>query len=162
MDDPPLVAYPATMPTILFVLMSLWATPSASDDIQLTPAQRKEYNDTFQRSEVKYLRQVLNAYVSGKELPDLAYDALKQFDSAYYRSKFIVISSMPPKGGGCQVQLIFQDRPDALFKAWVWRDQGSKRRFELRAFEQVDVGADSIAAIQRKYKRLLEDKVHAM
>jgi hypothetical protein len=141
------------------------APPKAAEpgqDVQLTKDQLDEYYAVYKRREVKYLRTVLDAYLAGKPRRDLAFDALRTYDKAYYRSKFIVITIVTPSGGGSLVTLMFQNRPDSLFKAWVWLDQTVENHLELRQFERVDVGPESIAALQKKYRRLLEDKAHAM
>jgi hypothetical protein len=134
----------------------------AEQDARLGASELQEYYATYKRPEVKYLRTVMNAHLKGESRRDLAYGALKDFDSAYYRSKFIVITIVTPSGGGALMQIMFQDRPDSLFKAWVWEDSHNRNRLELRQFERVDVGPETIAALQKKWKSLLDDKVHAM
>jgi hypothetical protein len=133
-------------------------------EVQFSPDEVKEYYAVYKRPEVKYLRTVLNAYLAGKPRTDTAYDALRNFDKDYYRSKFIVITIVTPSGGGSLLTLMFQDRPDALFKAWVWMEPMGlkKQQLELRQFERAEVGPESIAALRKKYRRLLNDKAHAM
>lgn len=135
---------------------------AGDQEMQLTPEQAKEYYATYKRPEVKYLRTVLNASLKGEQRPDAGFDQLKSVDSAYFRSKFIVITIVTPSGGGSLMTLMFQDRPDTLFKALVWKDSKNPSRLELRQFEKAEVGPESVTALQRKYKRLLADKTHAM
>ncbi len=58
---------------------------------------------------------------------------LVKFDKSYYKSKFIVWSSEPSKYGGMNTSIVFVDKPDTIFWAYVYRLAGDGE-YVLRGF----------------------------
>ncbi len=121
---------------------------------------------------VTYLRQSLNAYLAksyaacsaancplglldGVHYPDSAVselDALPPEYKDYLQSKFVVLSTDIAPGGGESIVIIFKDKPDILFYAWVYGYHG--HGFDLRGFSVYDPaknGAPSILETQKTY-----------
>jgi hypothetical protein len=86
---------------------------------------------------------------------------LDKWDKAYFRSKFIVMSRDDNTFGGTFITILFQDRPDKVFVTWVY-PEGENKRLTLRRLEAGDYSEEDIRRINIRYKKLIEDKVHAM
>jgi len=109
--------------------------------------------------------------LDGKQCPDgVYYDAnydpdgifeegdydndLSKINQDYLKSQFIVLEEGPAATGGASILLIFKDKPDKVFYAWVYRYLSEDDKiigFDLRALEEYDVtknGAPSLAETQ--------------
>ena len=104
---------------------------------------REAYLATYRDPSVVHVRKALDEFLRGgmdgidpfavdEDTLDGNASGLRAFDSTYYTSKFVVYSLEPGIGGGMLVSLIFRDRPDAMFVAWVYPLSGSE--LSLRAF----------------------------
>jgi hypothetical protein len=125
--------------------------------------QEIEYGQLVAQDEfVLYLRRAVDDYLSGDFLPcdstgcthrglvngehyaDTAYDAdlgdfsLTGIDSSSLSGKFIVVGTDIAPGGGESVLLLFKDRPDRIFHAWVY-DYGNGG-YDLRSFNPYEPG----------------------
>lgn len=90
---------------------------------------------------IKQIRIALNGYLDGTNtgLEDSALNVtsdemkcgLNNFSKIYYRSKFVILSASDNDYGGVQVFLVFVDKPDTVFWAWVYGISGEQR---LRTF----------------------------
>src|SRR5262249_47446994 len=63
--------------------------------------------------------------------------------------------------GGALITIMFQDRPDKVFVTWVY-PEGAGRKLTLRKFDAGEFSDEDIRRINVRYKKLLNDKVHAM
>ena len=130
----------------------------ATEEVNFTPEELKEYYKVYDAPDVKYLRIVFNAYLAGTRGKEKEYEVLRGFDKEYYKSKFIVLAVNGGILGGNFITIMFQDRPDKAFKAWVYK----RGKYELRAFEPAKFSEDVVKRIQVRYRKFLQDKKHAM
>ena len=138
------------------------AGSSGESEASFTPAQLKNYYAVYSAPEVRYLRTLFDGYLSGSAGHEGEFEILKQWSPEYYRSKFIVISRGRAVMGGTSIDLIFQQKPDTVFYAWVFNTAG-EQPLELRSFEPSDSWAKAdMSRVRAVYKSLLEDKDHAM
>jgi hypothetical protein len=88
---------------------------------------------------------------------------LDAFDKEYYKSKFIVATiDEDTETKGCRhIQIIFQDKPDRIFYAWICQlDNGD---YELRSFNSKDyIDPEAMKEMVKFYEPLLFDKKHAL
>lgn len=111
------------------------------------------YNLGINDPNIKLIRKKINEYVSGKiktdyETEQLAIDGMKNFDIDYFKSKFALISNEDGKYGGKWMTIVFINRPDRIFFAWVLHDR-------FVGFGDADWKEDGIKFIQ-KDKQLLD------
>jgi len=130
-------------------------------EAHFTPQQLQQYYNVYKLPDVKFLRTLFNAYLGGTGGTKAEIALLKEWDKNYYHSKVMVTSRDIHPFGGTSVQFMFEDRPDKVFDAWIY-PAGSSRKLELRALDQADFSAEDIRRIKIRYKKSLEDKVHAM
>lgn len=102
------------------------------------------YNNPF----VRHIRIALNGYLDGsnKGIEDdsvingMGEDTnnlncgLSKFDKSYYKSKFIIWNSEPNKYGGMATDIVFIDKPDTIFWAWVYQYHNEGSDYILRGF----------------------------
>jgi hypothetical protein len=93
--------------------------------------------------------------------PQEEHQALDRWSKEYFRSKFVVLSRDRNTFGGTLITILFQDRPDKVFVAWVY-PEGANKKLTLRRFDAGEFNEEDIRRIKIRYKTLLEDKVHAM
>lgn len=134
----------------------------------------EDYYRVYKNPAVLFLRKALNAYLnndsSGVHISNVAVEkntgegiisGLDFFDKEYYKSKFIVLTINKSINGGIDIQILFQDKPDRIFYAWVY--QLADGSFELRGFNSKEkMEPKAMEAIQVEYKTFLEDKEHAL
>ncbi len=130
-------------------------------EAHFTPEQLQSYYLVYKNPDVRYLRTVFNAYLHGATGEDEEFKLLSKWDKDYYHSKFVVLSRNGNTFGGTLITIIFQGRPDKVFVAWVYAE-GAERNLTLRAFDLGNFTDEDIRRIRMRYKKLLEDKVHAM
>lgn len=163
-DSSPIIPTIAPTPT---------STPIAP--IQFTQDQLQGYYDSYKDPYVIHLRKALNGYLDGTNYgmdgpasvikPDTSINGLlgglSSFDKSYYRSKFIVYSIDNSFAGGKDIYVVFQDKPDKVFLAWVYQLAGGA--YDLRGFSQVlKYTPDNMSQMQQQYKTFLNDKIHAL
>jgi hypothetical protein len=132
-----------------------------AEEAHFTQEQLKEYYLVYENSDVRYLRTLFDAYLSGAPGRDEEFKALSQWAKDYYRSKFIVLSRDPGTFGGTFITIMFQDHPDKAFVAWVYKE-GEKQEFALRRIELAELSKEDIRRMQIRYRAFLMDKIHAM
>lgn len=83
---------------------------------------------------IKRIRLALKGYLDGSNdgvedsalTNELSKDNLKcglnNFDKSYYKSKFLILSASDNDYGGVQAYIIFVDKPDKIFWAWVYNE----------------------------------------
>jgi curved DNA-binding protein CbpA len=137
------------------------AVSSGESEHPFTPEQLKTYYTFYSAPDVQYLRTLFDGYLAGASGHEREFNLLKQWSPDYYRSKFIVISRYRAVMGGTEIDVIFQQKPDKVFYAWVYPVAGQS--LELRSFQPSNAFAKAdMSQVGVAYKSLLEDKDHAM
>lgn len=132
-----------------------------------------KYDEEIRSNEfVKYLRRSLDDYSNNEYIPcndtckfyglyqgqhfeDSAYSTYFKtniIDLEYLKSKFIVLQTDIAPGGGSSILILFKNRPDKVFYAWVYSNDG--KYFDLRGFEEYfsdDLTRTDIENIQKVY-----------
>ena len=115
-----------------------------------------QYLSVYQDPYVINLKQSLNKYLTiGNGINDLV-----SYDSSYYKSKFVVLTINNNIGGGKDIQIIFQDKPDMVFSAWVYKLATGE--YELRSFNSKDYNKQTLNKIISSYNSLIFDKNHSI
>lgn len=130
-------------------------------EAQFTPEQLKDYYLVYENPDVRYLRTVFDAYLYGKSVREDELKLLRKWGKQRLRSKFIVLSREENTFGGTLIRIMFQEKPDKVFVTWVY-PEGSEERLTLRRFDVDKFSEEEIRRIKVRYRRFLEDKVHAM
>lgn len=152
-------------------------TPLKQTELKSLILEQKDlegYYRVYKNPFVLYLRKALNAYlandssqacifkgaVTKDERSDIV-TGLGAFSEDYYKSKFIVATINDNKENGKDIQIIFQDKPDRIFYAWVGNNPSgeicllgfnSKEHFDEKAMkEMIDY-----------YRPYLFDKEHTL
>lgn len=86
---------------------------------------------------------------------------LDKWNKEYFRSRFIVLSRDGNTFGGTLITILFQDRPNKVFVAWVY-PEGTNKNLTLKGFDAGDFNDEDIRRIKIRYKKIMEDKSHAM
>ena len=110
-----------------------------------------------------HVRKALNGYLAGTNegLSDPDDVGLDSFSKDYYRSKFVVVWFDNSIAGGKDISILFQDKPDKLFTAWVYKTAVGE--YELRGFWQSSTYTDEkLQELNKRFKTYLEDKDHAL
>ncbi|MDD3607969.1 MAG: hypothetical protein PHQ20_04225 [Candidatus Moranbacteria bacterium] len=129
------------------------------------------YEDPF----VVHLRKAFNGYLDGtndgmdnpdivieKNLEQGAVSGLSAFDKDYYKSKFVVLFLGDSLAGGKQMNIIFQDKPDKIFQAWVYKTEGEDGHYDLRGFWEDSEQTKNIDPILQEFNSLIFDKEHSI
>jgi hypothetical protein len=97
---------------------------------------------------VVHLRKALDNYASGSSdgIEEFAIDDGQQaglmfYSKQYYRSPFIILHYEQHLGGGRDIAIVFRDRPDRVFRAWVYQIGDT---CWLRHFEAWPLAAEDI------------------
>lgn len=145
---------------------------SAIEPLTATEEELKQYKETLTNPYVVHVRTALNGYLDGSNEgmwnPDLTINkheegeyisGLAAFDKSYYRSKFVVLAVKDFVGGGKEINIIFQDKPDTLFSAWVYSPGGgASNHYDLRKFWQKQGwGPKEMSGIQTALSSYLYD-----
>jgi hypothetical protein len=130
-------------------------------EAQFTPGQLEQYYLVYKNSDVRYLRTLFDAYLNNSGGTEKEHEALHKWNKDYFRSKFIVLSREDNTFGGTVITILFQDRSDKVFVAWVYPEGGDKK-LALRRFEVGDFSDEDIRRMKLRYKKLIEDRIHAM
>lgn len=140
----------------------------------IEPKDLEGYYRVYKNPFVLYLRKALNAYLANdsdevnismaavqKESSEGIISGLDSFNKDYYKGKFIVLTINDGLGGGKDMQIIFQDKPDRIFYAWVY--QLADGNYELRGFNSKESSdKKGMEKIIDYYKPYLLDKEHAL
>ncbi len=108
----------------------------------------------FNNLEAKYLRQILNEYI---QKPDRdTTNGLTDTDVSYYESPFIVYEENKSLAGGKQLEIIFVNKPDKMFTAWVYKLATGE--YQLKGFGQnARVSSDILEKIKTEYNQYFEN-----
>ena len=86
---------------------------------------------------------------------------LEQVDPLYLSSRFTVYKiEGEPLTGGRQVSILFIDKPDRIFKAWMYLTGDGV--YELRGFKDSGITPEQIAVMRKSYEKLMLDREHAL
>ena len=144
--------------------------------LEFAEEQLESYYSSYINPYVTHARKALDGYLDGSNygmgVPELVIDpeqktdkviyGLGSFDKDYYQGKFIVYIINDSIAGGKEISIIFQDKPDKLFTAWVYKFSGEEG-YDLKGFWQ-DLSFDEkkMAEIRQLYKNQLEDREYAI
>lgn len=137
-------------------------------------AEQSNYYKVYDNPYVIYLRKSFNAYLNNdinsvsisttaieKNIKDGIINGLDSFDKSYYKSKFVVITINDSLAGGKDIQIIFQDKPDRIFYAWVY--QLSDGNYELRGFNSKEnIDKNEMDKIIETYRSYIFDGNHSL
>ncbi|EKD86860.1 MAG: hypothetical protein ACD_37C00121G0004 [uncultured bacterium] len=152
-------------------------TPIELKEIKTSDLNQKEleeYYQVYKKPYVQYLRKALNAYLANDSSDiSISIAAVKEdrregiitgldaFDKSYYKSKFVVVTINDNIGGGKDIQIMFQDKPDRIFYAWVY--ELADGTYELRGFNSKEYfDPETMKEVSEAYKQFLLDKEHAL
>lgn len=102
----------------------------------------ENYKSVYREDSITFLRKALNAYIENdsskacisqsavtkSDSKDYGIEkitsGLEAFDKSYYKSKFVVATYVDNKEtkGSKDIQIIFKDKPDRIFYAWIGRN----------------------------------------
>ncbi|OGH23458.1 MAG: hypothetical protein A2629_00225 [Candidatus Levybacteria bacterium RIFCSPHIGHO2_01_FULL_41_15] len=139
-----------------------------------TPKEIEEYYAVYKNPYVLFLRKALSAYLAGdgsqvcilqgavkEDHREGIITGLDAFDKEYYKSKFIVATIGDNQENGKDIQIIFQDKPDRIFYAWVGKNpDGDTCLIGFNSKEYFD--PDKVKDLNEVYKEFLLDKEHAL
>lgn len=151
--------------------VSIENNKSIDKPLVLDQKDREAYYRVYKEPSVIYLRKALNAYLANdhssiattaieKDRLEDTIGGLDSFDKEYYKSKFVVLAINNAIGGGKDIQIIFQDKHDRAFNAWVYKLAGGE--YELRSFYSVEGKEQIVKDIVEDYKSYIFDKEHAL
>lgn len=154
-------------------------TPSATTTTKETimdasKDQLEGYYRVYQNPSVIFLRKALNAYLANdsagvnismaavqSETRDGIISGLSSFSKDYYKSKFVVVTINKGISGGDDIQILFQDKPDRIFYAWVYKLASGD--YELRGFNSKEnIDQKALKEMIDYYGPLLFDKTHSL
>jgi hypothetical protein len=130
-------------------------------EAQFTPQQLEQYYLVYKNPDVRYLRTLFDFYLKNSGGTEQERQYLSKWNKDYFRSKFTVMSRENNTFGCTLITILFQDRPDKVFVAWIYPEGGNKQ-LTLRRFDVGDFSDEDIRRIKVRYKKLIEDKTHAM
>jgi len=116
---------------------------------------------------VTHIRVALNGYLDGSNtgvedssvingIENSGLDCgLSKYDKSYFKSKFIVWSSETNKYGGRSTYIIFTDKPDTIFWAWVYKIDTDE--YILRSFCASGPKEEDKAKFPEMIKAMLKD-----
>jgi hypothetical protein len=130
-------------------------------EAQFTPEQLEQYYLVYKNPDVRYLRTLFDTYLNSSGGTEEERQQLHKWNKDYFRGKFMVMSRENNMLGGTLITILFQDRPDKVFVAWVY-PEGSNKKLTLRRFDVGDFSDEDLRRIKVRYRKLIEDKVHAM
>lgn len=111
------------------------------NEFKLSSEDLVKYESVYHEFQVTFLRKALDAYIANDSSKACILESavikkdgsgefegitsgLASFDIEYYKSKFIVLTIDDNKESpdGKDIQIIFRDKPDKIFYAWVGRN----------------------------------------
>ncbi|MFC1586505.1 DnaJ domain-containing protein [Fibrobacterota bacterium] len=135
--------------------------PSKSDasdlePIKLTAGKEKAYSKTYEDPFVRHIRKALNKYLYDYNEDDRECNVLMTPYRDYYKSKFVVCTVNHSLFGGKVIQILFQDKPDAVFYVWVY--DKAPEGYELRQFIRRDFTELQMTKINQMFRYYIRDK----
>ncbi len=127
-------------------------------EFKMTDEQLRTYEEGLSDPYLLHVREALDGYLHGtnnQENGESLYaptvvDSLDSFKD-YLKSKFVLLNAEPSIFGGQVFSIVFQDKPDKLFGAWVYKLAGGS--YDLRGFwENRDFSKEVMEKIVKLYK----------
>lgn len=126
----------------------------------ISPGDLNQYQVyTTKISDAIYLKSLFNDYLAGgsgwvnesnhaAEENDRAYEfnLLDKWDKSYFKSKFIVVHVNKAPVGGNVISILFLDKPDRVFNAWVYTLYGGEQ--VLRGFDLAGLNEEEMVKIR--------------
>jgi hypothetical protein len=145
-----------------------------AEEITFTDEQLKDYYAVYADPYVLHIRKALNDYLSGTnegmEIPDAVIEkhdtgdgslaGLAAFERSYYQSKFVVMALEDALMGGKTATIIFQDKPDRVFTAWIYRLGDDQ--YDLRGFWEDATATERIEEHLKTFGKYIFDKEHSL
>jgi hypothetical protein len=132
---------------------------SSDGEANFSKEQLEEYYKVYSDAEVLHIRAVIDSFLAHKPLSAIESGALSNISTDYLKSKFVVLANETHLGGGRNITIIFQDKPDKVFSVWLYK---KVEKWELRDFRVNDgFGNEEIQRIKTRYRVFLADKKHA-
>jgi len=134
---------------------------------KIIPATSTELDRLYKDPFVLYLRKVFKDYLRGslKGISEAFFEEepFSGIDRDYFRSKFIVGLITPSVAGGKNILVIFRDRPDVVFRAWVYKLASAKGypEYELRGFDPYETDPAKVRMLRIVSKKY-DPKSHAL
>ncbi len=138
----------------------------------------ENYYNIYKNPYVIYLRQALNAYLAhdssqacifqgavDKRVDQGIVTGLDAFSKEYYKSKFVVVTIDDNSENGKDIQIIFQDKPDRIFYAWVGKnpyEEDCLLGFNSKEDFDKEENKENMKKLIEPYKPLIFDKEHAL
>ena len=132
------------------------------------------YKSSLSDPYVTHVRKVFDGYLDGSNFGmdaaeiviesktdgDIIY-GLSSFEKTYYKSKFTVWQIDQFLGGGKEITLIPQDKPEKIFHAWVYKLDGEEK-YDLRAFWEDTKSSKGIKILLKAYGKYILDKEYGI
>lgn len=145
-----------------------------AEEITFTEEQLKSYYAVYSDPFVIHIRKALNGYLTGTnegmEIPDAVIEkhdmtsgspaGLAAFERDYYQSKFVVMAIEDALMGGKTATIIFQDKPDRVFTAWVYKL--GDEQYDLRGFWENETATESLDEQRKALGKYIFDKEHSL
>ena len=134
--------------------------------ISLSEADIQRYRSGLTDPRVVHLRKALNNYYNGNTegIEDRALDddgqGLAHFQKDYYKSPFVVLAYDQHTFGGRSILIIFREKPDRLFRAWVYQYGGGD--YVLRRFVAEPVLPTKLRTLLESLKPVLDNAALAL
>lgn len=127
---------------------------------ELAEKQLQNYYDAYKNPYVLHIRKALNDYLNGINVGDDSKSGLANFNKDYYKSKFIVLSINNALFEGKEIQIVFQDRPDKIFSARIYKQTDDK--YDLKTFSESPLSAEEQSIILKRFQNFILDKEHSL
>lgn len=159
---------------VIAIFVSISFLNSRQPISSFSEKQVSEYNQIYQNTEIIFLRQAFNAYLENdsskaciiagavnQDKRDGIITGLDSFSKDYYKSKFIVATIDDNSENGKDIQIIFQEKPDRIFYAWVGQNpQGQTCLIGFNSKENFD--QQELKQLLEKYKPLISDPKYSI
>ncbi len=145
---------------------------------ELNPKELEEYYRVYKNPNVVLLRESLNAYLAGDSSRACIFQGaveaqrgmgiisgLDAFSKDYYKSKFIVATIDDNAENGKDIQIIFQDKPDRIFYAWVGKnpyEEDCLLGFNSKEDFEKEEAREEMRQLIEPYRQFLLDNEHAL
>lgn len=148
-------------------------TIDATKEVNLSQEELEAYYASYKDPFVLHVRKALSGYLAGTNegmsTPEAVIErddsgenlsGLDSFDKEYYKSKFVLLSLDDSVAGGKQIYIIFQDKPDRIFGAWVYpMGDGT---YDLRGFWESKKATEEIDSTLKIFGKYIFDKEHSL
>ncbi|MSU74836.1 hypothetical protein EXS57_03640 [Candidatus Kaiserbacteria bacterium] len=133
--------------------------------ISENPTEEEVYTNPY----ILHIRTALKGYLDGSnngveagvtEVDTKSDCGLDAYDKSYYKSKFIVLGASVNPYGGVNADILFVDKPDTFYWAWVYQYGGGE--YILRSFCKAGPKEGTEEEFAKMMKRVLPTVDHAL